>query len=140
MKNNSENYRSRCPINFLLESLGDKWTLLVIRDLMFKGKRYFGELLASDEKISTNILAERLKRLEHNHIVSKIVDPNNGAKVIYSLTDKGKDLMPIMLEVTAWSSKHDELTNTPAPFMQAFEQDRTGLMAKLRFDLDKLTK
>jgi len=137
MKNNSKNYRSHCPINFLLESLGDKWTLLVIRDLMFKGKRYFGELLASNEKISTNILAERLKRLELNNIVNKVVDPANGAKVIYSLTNKGKDLMPLMLEVIAWSSKHDEFTNTLTPFMQAFDHDKSGLLAKLQFDLDK---
>jgi hypothetical protein len=70
MAHNSDRCRSHCPINFVLETFGDKWTLLVIRDLMFHGKRHYGEFLASDEGISTNILADRLQRLERDGVIS----------------------------------------------------------------------
>jgi len=137
MKHNSENCRSNCPINFVLETFGDKWTLLVIRDLMFKGKRYYGEFLDSNEKISTNILADRLQRLELKGVIEKQVDPENRSKFIYRLTAKGKDLLPLMLEITAWSSKHDDQTNTPAPFVAALKRDKAALSQKVLSDLDR---
>ena len=136
MIHNSESCRSNCPINFVLETFGDKWTLLVIRDLMFKGKRYYGEFLDSNEKISTNILADRLQRLESKGVIEKQIDPENRSKLIYRLTAKGKDLLPVMLEITAWSSKHDSQTNTPAPFVAALEQDKVALSRKILTDLD----
>ncbi len=121
MPRNSSNCRSNCPINFVLETFGDKWTLLIVRDLMFKEKQTYGELLQSDEKISTNILADRLKRLEEHGIIAKSVSPDNGSSYIYSLTSKGTDLLPVMLEITAWSAKHDSMTNTPASFFELFK-------------------
>jgi len=120
MERNSEHCRSNCPINFVLETFGDKWTLLIVRDLMFKEKRTYNEFLQSDEKISTNILADRLRKLEEHEIVTKAVAPDNRSKIIYSLTTKGKDLLPVMLEITAWSAKHDTATNTPESFMDNF--------------------
>ena len=128
MEHNSENCRSNCPINFVLETFGDKWTLLVIRDLMFKGKKYYGEFLESDEKISTNILAQRLLRLENHGVISKEKDPEHKSKFIYSLTSKGKALLPIMLEITQWSSRYDSLTNTPKEFVEALEMDKEKVM------------
>ena len=80
MKRDEKKYRSHCPINFAQEIFGDKWSLLVIRDLMFKGKKYYGEFLASDEKISTNILADRLEKLEADGLITKSIDNANNSK------------------------------------------------------------
>lgn len=131
MTRDSRHCRSNCPINFVLETFGDKWTLLIIRDLMFKGKQTFGEFAASDESISTNILTDRLRRLEAHEIVEKTVSPDNRSKLIYALTPKGKDFLPVMLEITAWSARHDEKTNTPHAFMDMFHADKEQLMKNI---------
>lgn len=101
-----ENHRSGCPINLMLEVFGDKWSLIIIRDIMFNGKRYFRELLHSEEKIASNILTDRLVMLEKEGIISKEDDPDHKQKNIYRLTSKGIDLLPIMVEMGAWSLKH----------------------------------
>jgi DNA-binding HxlR family transcriptional regulator len=137
MAHNSDRCRSHCPINFVLETFGDKWTLLVIRDLMFHGKRHYGEFLASDEGISTNILADRLQRLERDGVIEKKVDPSHGSKVIYRLTEKGRDLIPVMLEITAWSGKYDSKTNAPRAFLKELKGDRRRLSEQLLTKLDE---
>lgn len=129
MAHDSSSCRSNCPINFVLETFGDKWSLLIVRDLMFKDKRSYREFLDSDEGIATNILADRLKRLEQHGIVDKQTDPDNRSRVIYSLTDRGKDLMPVMLEITAWSAKHDRYTNTPPSFLTEYPTRKKSMMA-----------
>src|SRR5436190_23660319 len=96
--------RSYCPINLSLEIFGDAWTLLVLRDLMFSGKRHFRELLASDEHISSNILADRLARLVEHGLLTKSDDPTHKQKAIYSLTEKGIALLPIVVQIGAWGS------------------------------------
>ncbi len=101
--------RSNCPINQALEVVGDKWTLLIIRDIMFDHKRHFREMLASDEHIASNILTDRLNKLENFGILVKTKDPNHKQKNIYSLTNKGVDLMPAMIELAHWSVKHREV-------------------------------
>jgi len=98
--------RSDCPLNFGLEIFGDKWSLLIIRDLMFFGKRYFGEFLTSEECISTNILAERLAMLEKEKIIKKEKDPSHKQKLIYRLTEKGIDLAPVIISIGLWSEKY----------------------------------
>jgi len=98
--------RSYCPINLGLEIFGDAWTLLVLRDLMFGGKRHFRELLQSEEGISSNILAERLKRLIDRGILSRTDDPTHKQKAIYSLTERGIALLPVLLQIGAWSRAH----------------------------------
>ena len=137
MAHDSDHCRSNCPINFILETFGDRWTLLVIRDLMFHGKRHYGDLLASDEGISTNILADRLQRLEQDGVIEKKIDPGNRSRSIYRLTQKGKDLLPVMLEITAWSGKYDSKTNAPPPLLKALNNDRHPLIAKILSDLDE---
>ena len=97
--------RSYCPINLSLEIFGDTWTLLVLRDMMFAGKRHFRELLQSDERISSNILADRLARLVDNGVLTKSDDPTHKQKAIYSLTDKGIALLPIVVQIGAWGSR-----------------------------------
>ena len=101
-----DNHRSHCPINLSLEVFGDKWSLIIIRDIMFEGKRYFRELLQSEEKIASNILADRLAMLEREGIITKADDPGHKQKFIYRLTARGIDLLPIMIEIGAWSIKH----------------------------------
>src|SRR5262249_40420723 len=95
--------RSYCPINLSLEIFGDAWTLLVLRDMMFAGKRHFRELLQSDEGISSNILADRLKRLVERGILTKEEDPTHKQKAIYTLTDRGIALLPVLVQIGAWS-------------------------------------
>lgn len=128
--------RSHCPINFVLETFGDKWTLLIVRDLMFKGKRTFSELIESDEKIATNILSDRLKRLEDHEIIEKSSGANPANTRGYRLTEKGKDLIPVMLEITAWSARHDIKTNTPNDFLEQFVAERDATIAGIRAALD----
>src|SRR3954449_2677673 len=91
--------RSYCPINLSLELFGDSWTLLVLRDIMFGGKRHFRELLQSDERISSNILADRLNRLVENGLLTKSDDPTHKQKAIYSLTEKAITLLPVVVQI-----------------------------------------
>jgi DNA-binding HxlR family transcriptional regulator len=95
--------RSYCPINLGLEVFGDAWTLLVLRDMMFAGKRHFRELLQSDEGISSNILADRLKMLVERGVLTKRDDPSHKQKAIYSLTERGISLLPVLVQIGAWS-------------------------------------
>ena len=103
--------RSDCPLNFGLEIFGDKWSLLIIRDLMFFGKRYYNEFLGSAESISTNILAERLAMLEKEKIIKKEKDKSHKQKVLYSLTEKGIDLAPVIINIGLWSDKYARQLN-----------------------------
>lgn len=131
MKNSEKKYRSHCPINIAQETFGDKWSLLVIRDLMFKGKKYYGEFLKSEEKISTNILANRLENLEANGLISKTIDSENNSKYIYALTPKGIDLLPMLLEMITWSAKYDDKTGAPPEFIQQLKENKASLVREL---------
>lgn len=98
--------RSNCPLNYGIEIFGDKWTLLIIRDLVFFNKRYYNEFLGSAEGIATNLLADRLAMLEKEKIIKKEKDSLHKQRFIYSLTEKGVDLVPILLSIGLWSEKH----------------------------------
>jgi len=100
--------RSDCPVNFGLESIGDKWSMLIIRDIVFWGKKTYGDFLRSNEGIATNILASRLAQLEEEGILKKTPDANDGRKDVYSLTEKGIELIPLLVEIVAWSGKQPE--------------------------------
>ena len=103
----TETQRSGCPINLSLEVLGDKWSLLIIRDMMFGNRRHFRELLTrSEEGISSNILADRLKTLLEEGIISREDDPSHKQKGIYSLTEQGIELLPILAQMAAWGYKY----------------------------------
>ena len=97
--------RSDCPVNFAVEALGDKWSLVILRDMIFWGKKTYGEFLKSDEHIATNILADRLVYLEREGLISKSPDPNDKRKDIYRVTEKGIGLVPIFIEMIAWSAQ-----------------------------------
>lgn len=98
--------RSHCPVNFGLEAIGDRWTLLILRDIVFRGKRTYGEFLKSEEGFATNILAARLSHLEEEGILRR-EDAPDGRKDIFTLTDKGLDLIPLLFEMVLWSAKYD---------------------------------
>ena len=102
--------KSLCPVNQYLEVFGDKWTLLIIRDMMFVGKRYFNDLRNSDEKIASNILTDRLNKLETSRIIIKTKDSQHKQKNIYTLTKMGIDLLPIIIQMSAWSLAHKEIS------------------------------
>jgi DNA-binding HxlR family transcriptional regulator len=103
----SDDRRSGCPINLTLEVVGDKWSLLIIRDMIFGNRRHFRELLLrSDEGISSNILADRLKTLLDQGIITKADDPSHKQKGIYSLTEQGIELLPILAQMGSWGSKY----------------------------------
>jgi len=103
--------RSRCPLNASLEMLGDRWSLLIVRDMMVRGFRTYKEFLGSHEKIATNILADRLRRLEAYGIIASQRDPGDGRKSIYSLTQKGIDLAPVLTEMVLWAAAHEDTGN-----------------------------
>lgn len=99
-------HRSGCPINLTLEVLGDKWSLIVVRDMMFGNRRHFRELLTQNEEgIASNILADRLKRLLVEGVISRRDDPSHKQKAIYSLTEKGIELLPVFAMIGAWGSR-----------------------------------
>jgi DNA-binding HxlR family transcriptional regulator len=100
--NNTDTHRSGCPINLTLEVLGDRWSLLIIRDMIFAGKRHFRELLQSDEGIASNILANRLAMLVDQGMLTRAGDPAHKQKVIYSLTEKSIALVPVLVQMGIW--------------------------------------
>lgn len=105
--------RSTCPISTALELVGDRWTLLVIRDLAFAGKRHFREFLKSEESIASNVLADRLHLLVDSGIVTRDGDPTHAQKAVYSLTEKGIDLLPVLVAMSTWTQKHYPETRRP---------------------------
>ncbi|MBC35782.1 MAG: transcriptional regulator [Bacteroidetes bacterium] len=120
--------RSNCPINYALEYLGDKWTLLVIRDMVFDGKKFYKEFLTSQEGIATNILSDRLKKLETAGIVISEVYEKQRTQKIYSLTEKGIDLIPILIELLLWSSNHKSGLNIPPDFVEKLKSDKNAVI------------
>jgi DNA-binding HxlR family transcriptional regulator len=99
--------RSGCPINLTLEVLGDRWSLIIIRDLMFGNRRHYRELLnQSEEGIASNVLADRLKRLTDAGLISRTSDPSHKQKGIYSLTDPAIQLVPLLAQMGAWGRRH----------------------------------
>ena len=124
--------RSDCPTNFAVESVGDSWSLLIVRDLMFKGKNTYSEFADSEERISTNILAARLRGLLANGIVRR---EGRGRTGRYFLTRKGLDLLPMMVEMIVWSGQHDPDTAAPQGFLTRADKDRDGLLSELEAGL-----
>jgi len=110
-KNSTPKRRSGCPLNASVEMLGDRWSLLLLRDMMLRGFTTFKEFLTSYEGIATNILSDRLKRLIAHGIITTKEDPSDGRKLIYVLTPKGLDLAPVMTEMVLWAAKHEETGN-----------------------------
>lgn len=124
--------RSDCPINYALQTFGDSWSLLIIRDLLILGKRTFGEFLRSDERIATNVLTARLRALEKAGLIRS---DGEGHDVRYSLTARGLDLLPVLLELVVWSVRYDPRTNAPPTLVARIRNDRAGLISELRAEV-----
>jgi len=127
--------KSQCPINQALEVFGDKWTLLIIRDIMFDGKRYFREMLGSDEKIASNILTNRLNRMEELEILIKTKDAHHKQKNVYSLTKKGVDLVPVMIEIAQWSIIHRTVSEKDKKHVQELVDGGYALQEQIKSSL-----
>jgi len=115
--------RSECPISCSLDIFGDKWSLLIIRDMMFSNKCTYGDFLKSAEGIATNILASRLQSLEENKLIEKLEHPDSKAKVLYRLTQKAIDLLPIIVEIHLWAEKYIEI---PADIKAMIKETKKG--------------
>jgi DNA-binding HxlR family transcriptional regulator len=131
MTKQGKNRQTGCPVTYGLDAFGDRWSLLVIRDMMLHGKKTYGDFLDADEHISTNILADRLKHLEAEGIIDKLQDPKNRRSFIYTLTEKGLDLAPVILETIRWSGKHIKLNKERNALLHRIETDRDGLLADI---------
>jgi len=127
--------RSGCPINLSLELFGDRWTLLIVRDIAFGGKNHFRELLQSDEGISSRTLAERLQTLQDEGIISRHDDPSHRLKVIYRLTEAGLDLLPLLIELGAWGSKHRHADDDLARFAEQLKAGGTRAIERKKIAL-----
>ncbi len=129
----------KCPVTFALDIFGDKWSLIILRDIVFKGKRHYGEFLNSAEKISTNILASRLAKLESEAVIVKTRDTQNLSRFVYSLADKGRDLLPLLLDMIEWSVKYDPqpdasgpvISGAPDRLLERLHEDRDALIAEI---------
>ena len=132
MTKNQAGPRSTCPIANSLDLVGDKWSLLIVRDLMFRGLDAYGQFLASGEGISTNILADRLARLAEAGIVERRPHPTDRKRVTYVLTERGIDLMPVLLEFTLWAAAHLPGALVPPAFLEQARHHRTELEQETR--------
>ena len=129
--------RSDCPVSCSLDIWGDKWSLLIVRDLMFAKECTYGDFLKSAEGIATNILASRLETLEENKIIEKLDHPDSKAKVLYRLTRKGIDLLPIMLEINLWAEKYFTIPDDRKAMLKEVKKDRAGFIKAATKELER---
>ena len=123
---NKSKKRSDCPVSSSLDIWGDKWSLLIIRDLMDAKECTYGDFLKSPEGIATNILATRLQNLEENKLIEKLEHPDSKAKVLYKLTRKGIDLVPVMIEISLWAEKHFSIAEERKAMLKEVKKDKAG--------------
>lgn len=124
--------RSNCPISKVLDLVGDKWSLLILRDMLFFGKETYSDLQNSDEKMATNILSTRLEKLEQEGLISKRASEQDKRKKLYKLTEKGIDMLPILLDMIVWSAKYARDTHIPEGLVDKINDDRNSVIEQLR--------
>jgi len=135
----ADDIRSGCPINLTLEVIGDRWSLLVIRDIILGNRRHFRELLTrSEEGISSNILADRLKTLMEQGILTRTDDPTHKQKGIYSLTEKGIELVPVIAQMAFWGRKYLPVSEELSIRAQVMEEGGTNLVSDMMDELREL--
>jgi len=127
--------RSDCPVSCTMDVFGDKWSLLIIRDLIFKKSCTYGDFQKSEEKIATNILASRLKALEENGVIRKSQHPESKAKVLYTLTEKGIDLLPLIVEINLWGDKYFEIPKQLEAVIAEIKEDKPGFISRKMSEL-----
>jgi DNA-binding HxlR family transcriptional regulator len=124
--------KSSCAVNFALEVVGDPWSLLIVRDIVFYGKRTFGEFLASEERITSSVLADRLAALVETGLLTKRPSAVDGRRTVYGLTDKGLTLIPLLVELACWGMGHGPDVRTDELFLEAARTDRGKLLELVR--------
>ena len=129
--------RSECPVSCSLDIWGDKWSLLIIRDMMFNQKSTYGDFLKSAEGIATNILASRLQSLEEGKLIEKLEHPDSKAKVLYKLTQKGIDLLPLLVEVHLWADKYFDIPADIKAQIKEAKKDKDGFIKSMSKQLKK---
>lgn len=122
--------RSDCPLSVSLEIVGDRWSLLVMRDILFKGRRTFQEFLDGGEEMATNILADRLKQLQTHGVIASTADPSDGRRNLYVPTAKGLGLAPVIVEMIIWAADHEE-TAAPPELVEAMKRDRAAYLRRV---------
>ncbi|MEP2533383.1 helix-turn-helix domain-containing protein [Shimia sp.] len=127
-----------CPVRYAAGIFGDKWSFVLLRDVLLHGKRYYGDFLASDEGIATNVLANRLVRLEETGMLTRHVDHQKKSKVCYLPTAKARALLPAFLGMMVWSTEYDACTEAPVSFAEAFRADPTGTIAWYEAEIDRV--
>lgn len=130
--------RSDCPLSGSLDIWGDKWSLLIIRDLMFNKKHTYGDFLKSAEGIATNILSARLAALEENEIIEKVDNPGTKTRVFYKLTPKGIELFPILIEVHLWAEKYFTISADIKAIIKEVKKDKAGFIKTSIKELKKI--
>ena len=135
---NKTKKRSGCPISCSLDIWGDKWSLLIIRDLMYLKECTYGDFLKAPEGIATNILASRLQLLEENKIIEKLDHPDSKAKVLYKLTRKGIDLIPILIEIHLWADKYLQISDERRALSRVIKKDKTKFIKDLIKELNSI--
>jgi DNA-binding HxlR family transcriptional regulator len=132
-------HRSGCPISLTLEVLGDKWSLLIIRDVIFDNRRHFRELLVkSEEGVASNILADRVKRLVEQGIITRSSDPSHKQKSIYSLTEQGIELLPVLAQMAGWGRKYLPVTNQHSSSAKLLDEGGPKMWSKFMSELRAL--
>jgi len=124
--------RSTCPISFALEIFGDRWTLLVLRDLLLKSRRRYRELLAGEEGIATNVLADRLRRLEQKGLIRKEQDQQDARQYVYKPTRLAVSVVPMLIEMTVWGARNSKDTTVDRDLLRRFDKEREQLILDLQ--------
>ena len=131
MKKKKIEFRSTCPISTALDIIGDKWSLLIVRDMVFKGMGTYGDFLNGGEGIATNILADRLMLLEAGGIITKHNHPDSKAKFLYKLTPKGIDLVPALVEIISWSEKYHDVHPHAKQFAKQLRNNKETVIKQI---------
>ena len=135
---NKNKNRSDCPISSSLDIWGDKWSLLLIRDLMDAKQCTYGDFLKSPEKIATNSRAARLQSLEEFGIIEKTEHPASKRKMFYKLTSKGIDMVPILIEITSWADKYSTIPKEQKALLKEYKKDKEGFIKASIKELKKV--
>lgn len=128
-------FRSMGPISSALDIIGDKWSLLIIRDMMFFNKKHYSDFEKSSEGISSNILANRLALLVEAKIITREADPHSKKKIVYKMTEKGIDLLPTMVEIILWSDEYLPISNEAREFASNLRRHKEGIIKQLKREI-----
>lgn len=127
-----------CPTRYAAGIVGDKWCFLILRDVLLHGKRTYSDFLTSPEGISTNILANRLSKLEQAKMLDRQIDPRKASRVCYFPTRKARDILPALISIMVWSTKYDKETEAPASFAAAYEENPTDAISWYEAEIDRV--